>query len=574
MASWWTAAELLDELEDNVVSRVIQAVGLFGDILSLEDTMEPNLSVGGPERLQSKTEEAEEEDKSKKKSDKQKELEVGQESLKEEVKNNGEVKGGEVGGDLVETEMMTDDHKVGSGEEQKKSVAAGKEDQTSEEIKGDIECSQKQKHISQREMEEEDQAEVEEHCKMLDGPNGEDGEKERVLQGEQGEEEEREMTEKEQKSDDEVESRATEIEEQLGREEEEGTREMQAKEVGEEDNTDQEVSAETQGGGNLDGQEEAAEDKQYEVEGKDMKPKEESSQKAEEKEEICEEDEGGDEEKTKLDEEVVDKRHEGAESKGQSELPVEPGEEMTSKEEDDRQWEVEGDKTMEKEEEAKQGFECMERSAEKEKEQKDGSAEEAGSAGDDERKDTGKADKEDKTEEEIWPQEEQEANRRQVVKGKQQEEEEEDEKVVHMALSPVPETGRGSEVLQAVTAVEEGSKVCREHSQDVYSASLGHHNDPIEEGEEKWDDEEEGEDEQEDEKAEAPDRTQPAPLRDTDIDSAGASQETSQQVEAQQLEERLQAPMTSLPAEGCGVTPEPLSGKLFLSMEPKKWMRL
>lgn len=555
---------MLGELEDNVVSRVIQAVGLFGDILSLEDTMEPNLSVGGPERLQSKREEeAEEEDESKKKSDKQNEVEVGQESFKEEVKKNGEAKGGEGGGDLGETEMMTDDHKVGSGVEQKKSVAAGKEDQTSEEIQGDIECSQKQKHISRREIEEEDQAEVEEHYKVLGGTDEEDGEKERVLQGEQGEEEEREMTEKEQKSDDEVESRATELEEQLVEEgrEEEGTREMQANDVGEEDNTDQEVSVETQDGGNVDGQEEAAEDKQYEVEVKDLKPEEEeNSQKAEEKE-IYKEDKGGAEEKTELDEEVEDKRHEGAESRGQSELPVKPGEEMTSKEEDDRQWEEEGDKTMEKEEEAKQGLECMEQSAEKEKEQKDGSAEEAGSAGDDERKDTGKADKEDKTEEEIWPQEEQEANRRQEVKGKQPEEEEEE--VVQVALSPVPETGRGrgSEALEAVPAVEEGSKVCREHSQDVYSASLGHHNDPIEEGEEKWDDEEEGEEDQEDEKAEAPDRTQPAPLRDTNVDSAGASQETSQQVEAQQLEERLQAPMTSLPAAGCGVTPEPLSGE-------------
>ncbi|XP_076579125.1 uncharacterized protein LOC143315683 [Chaetodon auriga] len=47
MASWWTAAGASDtlDLEDNsIVSRVIQAVGLFGDFLSLEDTMEPILS--------------------------------------------------------------------------------------------------------------------------------------------------------------------------------------------------------------------------------------------------------------------------------------------------------------------------------------------------------------------------------------------------------------------------------------------------------------------------------------------------------------------------------------------------
>ncbi|XP_023285578.1 ermin [Seriola lalandi dorsalis] len=47
MASWWTSADMPDSLdpEDNsIVSRVLQAVGLFGDILSLEDTMEPMLS--------------------------------------------------------------------------------------------------------------------------------------------------------------------------------------------------------------------------------------------------------------------------------------------------------------------------------------------------------------------------------------------------------------------------------------------------------------------------------------------------------------------------------------------------
>ena len=37
MASWWTAADPEDN--SSIVSRVIQAVGLFGDILSLEDTM-------------------------------------------------------------------------------------------------------------------------------------------------------------------------------------------------------------------------------------------------------------------------------------------------------------------------------------------------------------------------------------------------------------------------------------------------------------------------------------------------------------------------------------------------------
>ncbi|XP_067438739.1 uncharacterized protein [Thunnus thynnus] len=47
MASWWTTADMLDSLdleENSIMSRVIQAVGLFGDILSLEDTMAPILS--------------------------------------------------------------------------------------------------------------------------------------------------------------------------------------------------------------------------------------------------------------------------------------------------------------------------------------------------------------------------------------------------------------------------------------------------------------------------------------------------------------------------------------------------
>lgn len=49
MASWWTADDVLDlDLEQNpIMTRVIQAVGLFGDILSLEDTMETVLSADG-----------------------------------------------------------------------------------------------------------------------------------------------------------------------------------------------------------------------------------------------------------------------------------------------------------------------------------------------------------------------------------------------------------------------------------------------------------------------------------------------------------------------------------------------
>lgn len=50
MASWWTADDVLDELDleqNPIMTRVIQAVGLFGDILSLEDTMETVLSADG-----------------------------------------------------------------------------------------------------------------------------------------------------------------------------------------------------------------------------------------------------------------------------------------------------------------------------------------------------------------------------------------------------------------------------------------------------------------------------------------------------------------------------------------------
>lgn len=52
MASWWTADDVLDDLDldleqNPIVTRVIQAVGLFGDILSLEDTMETVLSADG-----------------------------------------------------------------------------------------------------------------------------------------------------------------------------------------------------------------------------------------------------------------------------------------------------------------------------------------------------------------------------------------------------------------------------------------------------------------------------------------------------------------------------------------------
>lgn len=568
---------MLDELEDNVVSRVIQAVGLFGDILSLEDTMEPILSVGGPERLQSKTEEdAEEGDESKTKSDGQKEREVEQEGVIEEVKKNGEVEGGESRGDLVETGVSTDDHKAESGEEQSKSVAAGKEGQNSEELQGDTRGSQEQERICQSEMEE-DQAEVEEHCKEIGGTGGEDGAKERVLEEEGAEKEEGEMTEKEQNSD-EVESSVAEVEELVEEgKEEEGPREMQVEEAGGEDKTDQEVPAGTQDSGSVDGHKETAEGKQYEEEGKDLKLEDENLQKAEEKEEICEKDKGGAEEKTKLDEQVEEKRLADAESKGQSELSVQPGEETTSKDEDDGQHENEGSKMMETEKEAKQVIEHMEQSDEKEKEQQDGSTVETASAsGDDERKDTVDADKEDKTEEEIRPEEEEEANGRQEVKGKQQEEkEDEDEKeqMVRVASSPKTGRGRGIEVLEAVPAVEEGSKTHGRHGQDVYPTSLGQHNEVIEKGEENWDDEEEGE-EQEDEKEEWPDQTQPAPLSDTDVDSAGDSQETSQQVEAQQLDRRLQAPMTSLPAAGCGVAREPLSGELVPSMEPIKWIYL
>ncbi|KAM6892857.1 uncharacterized protein PEZ65_022918 [Lycodopsis pacificus] len=55
MASWWTAADVLDSLdleEDSIVARVVQAVGLFGDILSLEDIMlsdaQPEHNTDGP----------------------------------------------------------------------------------------------------------------------------------------------------------------------------------------------------------------------------------------------------------------------------------------------------------------------------------------------------------------------------------------------------------------------------------------------------------------------------------------------------------------------------------------------
>ncbi|KAG7502734.1 hypothetical protein JOB18_025527 [Solea senegalensis] len=66
MASWWTAVDRLDRLdslgtEDNsIMSRMIQAVGLFGDILSLEDTMEPMFS--GVRRSSDSKEEEEEEE--------------------------------------------------------------------------------------------------------------------------------------------------------------------------------------------------------------------------------------------------------------------------------------------------------------------------------------------------------------------------------------------------------------------------------------------------------------------------------------------------------------------------------
>ncbi|CAG00870.1 unnamed protein product [Tetraodon nigroviridis] len=50
MASWGTVANVLEDLDveqNPMVTRVVQAVGRFGDVLSLEETMEPFLSADG-----------------------------------------------------------------------------------------------------------------------------------------------------------------------------------------------------------------------------------------------------------------------------------------------------------------------------------------------------------------------------------------------------------------------------------------------------------------------------------------------------------------------------------------------
>lgn len=550
---------MLDELEDNVVSRVIQAVGLFGDILSLEDTMEPILSVSGPERLQNK--EAEDEDESKKRSDEQNNEKIEQEGLRKELKN-GKVEEGKGRGDLVEMEVRTDDHKVELGEEQEKSVAAGREDQTSAEIKGDMGCSEGQEEKSQCQIEEEDQVEMEKHCEVSGGTVGEDRKKARGFKGEREEEQEREMAVREQRSDDdEVESRGGDREEQLVEEgrEEEGPREVQMVKVDKDkDKAQREVPAGMQDGENVAGQEEAAKGKECEVEGKDQKLKVENPQKGKEIEKISEEDEEGVEEETELDKEEEDKRQEDVKSKGQGELPIKPGIETMSK--DDQQWEDDGVKTM-IEEDFELGLECEEQNNEKkEGQEQNGSTEQTGSVVENEKKEAGK---EDETEEVIRPQEKEEQESKQRPGGKEKNRDELEQELI--ASSTAPETGRGREVLDAVPAIEEGSKPGGKHSHGVYPASLGQHNDPIEEeGEEKCDDEDESEEDQEAEKEETPDRTQLAPLRDADVDSARATQETSEQVDKQ-----LRAATTSLPA-----APEPMSGKLVPYMKPLKWMYL
>lgn len=537
---------MLDELEDNVVSRVIQAVGLFGDILSLEDTMEPILS----ERLQSKTDAVEKKDESKNESDEQQNGKIEREGLTEELKKSGKMEGGEDQGDLIEMGLKTGDHKVELGEGQEKNGGAGREEQTSAEIQGDVGCSERQ---TQEEIEKEDQAEMEQHlCQQVSsGTDREDSEKD-VLEGERGKEQESEMAVQESDGEFAVQQLVEE-----GKEEgDQRVAKMQNVEKG--DKTKQKVSAGIEGCENVHGQEKSG-GKECDVEGTDLKLKDLNLLQGKKIEKNGEEDEVGAEEKPEIDNEEEDERQEGVKSREQSELPVKSGVETRSNE--DQQQEDEGDKTIEKGEDIKQELERVQQNNEKMEEQEQNeSTEDTISTGDEKKKEASKV------EEAVRQLEEGEEEGSKRMSGeKEKHRKEEDE---FAASSTAPEMGRRAEVLEAVPAVEEGSKADEKHSQGVYPAPMGHHNDPIEkEVEEKWDVEDEGGDEQENKKVEAPDQTKPTPLRDADVESAEAPRESSQQVKVQQREGLLQAQKTSL-----SVAPEPMSGKLVPYMEPLKWM--
>ncbi|KAL3045477.1 hypothetical protein OYC64_013699 [Pagothenia borchgrevinki] len=138
MASWWTAE---DEEESSIVSRVIQAVGLFGDILSLEDTMlrdEETAEVGkegGSENRLAGEEEGEEEE------------EEGREE-EQELENEDEEEQGEA--DIEDEEVEEEE------EEEKEVLENGAE----EERAGNEEKSDDEDEVEEQRDEEEKENEV------------------------------------------------------------------------------------------------------------------------------------------------------------------------------------------------------------------------------------------------------------------------------------------------------------------------------------------------------------------------------------------------------------------------------
>lgn len=184
----------LDLEENSIMSRVIQAVGLFGDILSLEDTMEPIWSnegeEEGPQQADDITAEEEEKWREEVMVEEDKERQVGQEGggqLVEDWKDESESKEGleeerEQGEEVQQglTDVKTERGNVGGV--RKEVVGEEKEVQggcTQEEREGEQE--DKKATIMEKEKEVEDE-------KNREG-NEEEEEKEQDEEMQKGEEE-------------------------------------------------------------------------------------------------------------------------------------------------------------------------------------------------------------------------------------------------------------------------------------------------------------------------------------------------------------------------------------------------
>lgn len=201
MASWWMVTEMLDDVdleENSIVSRVMQAVGLFGDILSLEDTMEPILS-NDAEHAPTGEHESPREAVEMQQNEKQEEVE--QEGNVETEENRGnewktmvelenEVHGGcveerkeqegqtEMTGKVVEMEVQNEEKEGGKTQRERgieRTKEAKMEDEVGEDEEKEVESKEQQNSVIMTKNEAKEREEVDEEREEQDMECEEDG---------------------------------------------------------------------------------------------------------------------------------------------------------------------------------------------------------------------------------------------------------------------------------------------------------------------------------------------------------------------------------------------------------------